>query len=222
METFYHFVFRCQYLVCIFFSLFIFRMGEKIRRKKIDMESGLCYNDGVVKTKHSLKGILMNIHETIASLESAKIVSIRTKTPLKMLAASKLKFPKGVSKISVRNGIVGASYENAVNNQLQRHSEIPDFRAESLWKGKGRRISKFLVEHTETHEQYLSFLPRTINGVNVTKSIYVDNNTGLEIDFSEVSSYMPPYRENSSGVNWQVIKLDNIIGIKCGEIEFSR
>ncbi len=163
----------------------------------------------------------MNLHETIAKLQSAKIVSIRTKTPVKMLAASKAVFPKGVSKISLRNGIVGASYENAVNNKLERENEIPDFKAESLWKGKGRTISNFLVEHTDTHEQYLKFLPRTIDGKNVTKSIYVDNNTGLEIDSSEVAKYMPAYKENSSGVNWQVIKLENIIGIKCGEISWN-
>lgn len=163
----------------------------------------------------------MSIHDTLVKLDSAKIVSLRTKTQCKLLAASKVRFPKGVSKIATRNGIVGASYENAVNNSLKREGEVPDFKAESLWKGRGRSISKFLVENTETHKQYLKFLPRTNpEGHNVTKSIYIDNATGLEIDYSEIQPFMPSYSGNASGVNWQVIELANVIGLKCGDVEY--
>ena len=163
----------------------------------------------------------MSIHDTLVKLDSAKIVSLRTKTQCKLLAASKTKFPKGVSKIATRNGIIGASYENSVNNSLRREGEVPDFKAESLWKGRGRSISKFLVENTETHKQYLKFLPRTNpDGHNITKSIYVDNATGLEIDYSEIQPFMPSYSANTSGVNWQVIELTNVIGLKCGDVEY--
>jgi hypothetical protein len=164
----------------------------------------------------------MSIHDTLVKLDSAKIVSLRTKTQCKLLAASKTKFPKGVSKIATRNGIIGASYENSVNNSLRRGGEVPDFKAESLWKGRGRSINKFLVENTETHKQYLKFLPRTNpDGHNITKSIYVDNATDLEIDYSEIQPFMPSYSASTSGVNWQVIELTNVIGLKCGDVEYN-
>lgn len=171
----------------------------------------------------------MSINKFLANLNGAKIVSLRTKTDVKMLAASRQKFPKGISKIAVRNGIIGASYENAVNNQLEREEKLPEFQAESLWKGKGRSVSSFLVEHCETKEQYLKFLPKTNSiGNNITKSIYVDNATGLEIEQSEFSEFMPKGGYSVSNVQgtekeikWQVIAIKNVIGIKCGELEYS-
>jgi hypothetical protein len=164
----------------------------------------------------------MQIHDVLASIDSAKIVSLRTKTQCKLLAPSKVRFPKGVTKISTRNGIIGASYENAVNNKLEREGDLPDFKAESLWKGRGRRVSKFIVQHMDTQKQYLAFLPKTnVDGHNITKSVYVDNATGLEVSYEDIKDYMPNYGTNSSGVNWQVIELSNVIGLKSGDIEFN-
>ena len=164
----------------------------------------------------------MKIHDVLASIDSAKIVSLRTKTQCKLLAKSKVQFPKGVSKISTRNGIIGASYENAVNNALKREGEVPDFKAESLWKGRGCRVSKFIVQHMDTQKQYLAFMPKTnVDGHNVTKSVYIDNATGLEVSYEDIKDYMPSYGTNSSGLNWQVIELTNVIGLKSGNIEFN-
>jgi hypothetical protein len=164
----------------------------------------------------------MQIHDVLSSIDSAKIVSLRTKTQCKLLAPSKVRFPKGVTKISTRNGIIGASYENAVNNKLEREGDLPDFKAESLWKGRGRRVSKFIVQHMDTQKQYLAFLPKTnVDGHNITKSVYVDNATGLEVSYKDIKDYMPNYGTNSSGVNWQVIELSNVIGLKSGDIEFN-
>lgn len=164
----------------------------------------------------------MKIHDVLAKIDSAKIVSLRTKTQCKLLAKSKVEFPQGVTKISLRNGIIGASYENAVNNKLEREGELPDFKAESLWKGRGRRVSKFIVQHMDTQKQYLAFLPKTnADGHNITKSIYIDNATGLEVPYNNVEKYIPSYGYSSSVVNWQVIELSNVIGLKSGDIEFT-
>jgi len=162
----------------------------------------------------------MKLNDFLAGVVGARIVSLKTKTDVKLLAASKAKFPKGISKIASRNGTIGAKYQNAVNNKIAGEfegeiSELPFFEAESLWKGKGRNVDNFLVEHSETKEKYLKFLPKQDSeGFNRTESIYVDNATGLEICKDDFAEFLP--KQNSTpfhGVNWQVIKTANVIGI---------
>ena len=161
----------------------------------------------------------MKLNDFLAGVVGAKIVSLNTKTDVKMLASSKSRFPKGISKIASRNGMIGAKYSNAVNNKIAANFEgeidnLPHFEAESLWKGKGRNVDSFLVEHSETKERYLKFLPKLdSDGFNRTESIYVDNATGLEICKEDFAEFLP--KQNSTpfhGVNWQVIKTTNVIG----------
>lgn len=161
----------------------------------------------------------MKLNDFLAGVVGAKIVSLKTKTEVKLLAAGKAKFPKGISKIASRNGMIGAKYQNAVNNKIAGEFEgeidnLPHFEAESLWKGKGRSVDNFLVEHSETKERYLKFLPKLdSDGFNRTESIYIDNATGLEICKEDFAEFLP--KQNSTpfhGVNWQVIKTTNVIG----------
>lgn len=165
---------------------------------------------------------IVKLNDFLAGVVGARIVSLRTKTDVKLLASSRTKFPKGISKIASRNGTIGAKYQNAVNNRLasdfpedKNIQELPFFEAESLWKGKGRNVDNFLVEHSETRERYLKFLPKLDNdGFNRTESIYVDNATGEEISKADFEEFLP--KQNSTpfhGVNWQVIKTANVIGI---------
>lgn len=172
-----------------------------------------------------------NLNDLLAQFNGAKICQLRTKTQLKANKKSRVDgtpFPysKGVSKLAVRNVIVGTDYSNVVNNQLARENKVGDFTPEQLWKGKGRRVSKFTVEHVDTKEQYLAVLPKTdAENHNVTKSVYVDNETGLEVDFSSLKDFLPPYNESDNQgtdktVHWQVINVNNIMGLKCGELEY--
>jgi hypothetical protein len=167
----------------------------------------------------------MKLNDFLAGVVGARIVSLRTKTDVKLLASSRTKFPKGISKIASRNGTIGAKYQNAVNNKMAGEfegeiSELPFFEAESLWKGKGRNVDNFLVEHSETRERYLKFLPKQdAEGFNRTESIYIDNATGVEISKADFEEFLP--KQNSTpfhGVNWQVLKLSSVIGINKIEI----
>lgn len=162
----------------------------------------------------------MKLNDFLAGVVGARIVSLRTKTDVKLLAASKARFPKGISKLASRNGMIGAKYSNAVNNKLAANFEgeienLPHFEAESLWKGKGRNVDNFLVEHSETGEKYLKFLPKQdAEGFNRTESIYIDNSTGVEICKEDFAEFLP--KQNSTpfhGVAWQVLKLNSVIGI---------
>lgn len=175
---------------------------------------------------------MRTINEVLATMKPS-IINLRTKTDVKMNKKSRVDgtpnpFTKGVSKIASRNCIIGADYSNAVNNQLARENKVGDFEPEQLWRGKGRRISKFTVEHTESHDEYLAILPKTDSeNCNVTKSVYIDNATGLEIEYNSIANFMPPIKENDNQgadkpVHWQVIKLENIIGLKCGDIDWSK
>jgi hypothetical protein len=165
---------------------------------------------------------IVKLNDYLMGIAGARIVSLRTKTDVKLLAASKTKFPKGISKIASRNGTIGAKYQNAVNNKLVANlqptddvEKVPFFEAESLWKGKGRNVDNFLVEHSETKEKYLKFLPKQDSeGFNRTESIYVDNATGVEICKEDFAEFMPKQNSVSShGVNWQVIKVSSLLGI---------
>ena len=174
-----------------------------------------------------------NLNDLLSQISGSKICSLRTKTALKTNKKSRtdgtpFPYSQGISKLSVRNVIIGADYSNAVNNQLAREEKVGDFTPENLWKGKGRRVSKFTVEHTESGEKYLCILPKTDSeNCNVTKSIYIDNATGNEVEFSSLKDFLPPYNETESQgtdkvVHWQVIKLENVIGLKSGELEYSK
>lgn len=160
----------------------------------------------------------MLIKNFLETLNGPKIVSLKTKTQVRMLVASKEVFPMGVTKISTRLGIIGANYENAVNNSVAKNFEgdienLPHFEAESLWKGKGKNVTKFICVHTEKNTEYLKFLPKMIGEKNVTKSIYVDNATGKNVEESEVNKFMGAKSNSPYGVNWQVVELCNVLGI---------
>jgi hypothetical protein len=161
-----------------------------------------------------------NLQNFLGQINGARIVSLKTKTPVKLLAAAKTVFPAGISKIAVRNGILGTDYTSVTNRALARNapenSDVPEFQAESLWKGKGKNVSKFLVEHVDTGKQYLKFLPKiSSEGHNVTKSIFIDNATGKEISKEKFDAYMPKQSsgQNFAGVAWQVVDINNIIDI---------
>jgi hypothetical protein len=174
----------------------------------------------------------MDLKSVLQSISGSRIVSLRTKTQVKLNKKSRVTgaacpYVDGVSKLSVKNCIIGTDYANSVNNQLAREDKIGDFQPEKLWKGKGRRISKFLVEHTESGQNYLAILPKTdANNCNITKSVYVNNTTGLEINPENLKDFLPPYNESSSQgtektIHWEVIKLENILGLKSGEIDWA-
>lgn len=171
----------------------------------------------------------MKIQDFLADVKGSRIVALRTKTEVKLLVNSKDKtskskeeFPQGVSKIAVRNGFIGTNYENVVNNKIVReadeNAEVPYFDAQALWGGKGESVDRFLARHVGTGELYLKFLPKMQDGLNVTRSIYIDNSTGQEVDKEKVEKYISSSKPSASGVNWQVIKLANVIGV--GEINF--
>lgn len=62
-----------------------------------------------------------------------------------------------VTKIANIGCMIGYNYQNAVNNQRQRENELKDFMSQSLWKGKGKRLSTALSTHIEKECFYLTY-----------------------------------------------------------------
>lgn len=174
-----------------------------------------------------------NLDDLLSQINGSRIVQLRTKTQEVLNKKSRVDsrpnpYTQGVSKLAVRNVIIGTDYSNVVNNQLAKEEKIGDFVPEAQWRGKGRRISKFLVEHTESHKKYLAILPKTDkNNFSITKSVYVDNATGLEIDSNLLKEFKAPkYDSENQGtdkiVRWQVIEVNNIVGLKSGTLIFEK
>lgn len=190
-------------------------MVESIHRAHRGPDENASYNLNGMNTMSNF-----DLQSFLAKINGARIVSLKTKTQVKLLASGKAAFPSGISKIAVRNGILGTDYTSVTNRAIAKNTpennEIPEFQAESLWKGKGRNVSKFLVEHIDTGKQYLKFLPKLDSqDHNVTKSIFVDNATGKEISKQDFEAYMPKQSsgQNFAGVAWQVITLENVVDI---------
>jgi len=78
----------------------------------------------------------------------AQPVSIQYVTSPKLNAQGKAKFGE-VTKIANVGGMVGYCYENSVNNQLEREGKEKEFISQSLWNGKGKRLSLALSTHVE-------------------------------------------------------------------------
>lgn len=118
-----------------------------------------------------------------------------------------------------RHGMLGASYENAVNNRrlAEGHAEAGEFAAESLWNGAGEHVegSKVLVRHKTTGALYVVFYPHREGSV-MEDAWTVD---GTEIAVESLMPYLPPVSDGSKRqetvrpVAWRTISLDSVIQI---------
>ena len=169
--------------------------------------------------------------DRLSTLTGAAMVSIVTATEPKMNVKSRLtKEPNPymgrVVRTAVRQGMIGASYENAVQNRrvAEGHEAAmagETFHAAELWNGKGEHVngSKALVRHKETNRLYLVFYPRqdAEGAVKVTKDVWLCD--GEPIDEKCLKSYLPPRREGAPRqeterpVAWRCIRLESIVSL---------
>ena len=98
----------------------------------------------------------------------AQPVSLQYVTSPKLNKDGKARFGV-ITKIANVGGMVGYCYENSVNNQLEREAKEKEFKAQSLWHGKGKRISLALSTHVEKGTFYLTYKAQ-----QTFKSFYLD------------------------------------------------
>lgn len=121
-----------------------------------------------------------------------------------------------VLRMAERHCILGASYENVVNNQRGREGHPVEFKAESLWNGAGEHVegSRNVVRHKGTGNLYLVFYPHREG--SVMQDTWTVN--GIEIQPSELTPYLPPVsgskrQETDREVLWRTVSLENVVQI---------
>lgn len=133
---------------------------------------------------------------TVAELETmllnwnfgAQPVSLQYVTdPTFASVKSKPLFPE-VKKIANIGGMVGYSYTNSVNNQLERENKVAEFLAQPLWKGKGKRLSTALATHIEKNTMYIS-----IKHQSTFKSVFFDFDKLEVVAKAILQPFLKPY-----------------------------
>ncbi len=157
----------------------------------------------------------------------ASFCTVETATAPDMLAKHRVTkeanpFIGRVTRTAERSGMLGASYERAVNNRRDTEGHSEEFRAESMWKGVGEHVSKALIRHKGTGKLYMVFYPshNAEGSVTVRESEwFVD---GSPLSAEELAPYLPARREGSGrqeterAVPWRVIALENVRALNVG------
>ena len=149
----------------------------------------------------------------------AQPVSIQYVTSPKLTKEGKARFGE-VTKIANVGAMVGYCYENSVNNQLEREGKEKEFMAQSLWNGKGKRLSLALTTHIEKGSFYLTYKAQ-----QTFKSFHFDAVLNL-IPYAILKPYFPASDPaKSQGVEKAVyhreIALENVRKIKIKGITYS-
>lgn len=124
-----------------------------------------------------------------------------------------------IFKISEQQVLLGRNYEDMVNETWIRNAvedigisgDIPEFRAEELWKGYGFHDGMYTVRHRKTGRRYLYYFP-----LKKGESHFV-NEYGERTAKEVLGEYLPLYYEPKSGVTWRTVALENITRVEYAD-----
>lgn len=147
----------------------------------------------------------------------AQPASIAYVTNPKLNAEGTKKFGQ-ITKIALVGGMIGYSYENAVNNQLEREEKERDFLSQSLWNGKGKRLNLALSTHTEKNTYYLTYKQQ-----QTFKAYYFDSALSL-IAYNMIKTFFPDNKPKNQGTETAIyhreISIDNIRKLKFKKMTY--
>jgi len=142
----------------------------------------------------------------------AQPAAIQYSTSPTLNKEGKAMFPKGITRYANVGIMLGYNYANSVNNQRERENEIRDFMAQSLWKGKGKRLSPALATHVEKGTYYMSYKAQ-----QTFKSLHVDSVLNY-IPVALLKPFFPEKKNYSQGTDKPVyhreISINNIRRLK--------
>lgn len=152
------------------------------------------------------------IHESLSRPEFARLLNERGGAcPVTILTHTEPKLLKTgnpfstVVRVTRRNGFIGGSYENIVNNAQEKQGGERDFEAESLpW---GQHAGRFFITHKDN--LYLKFFHQH-GGVEGVDKWIAD---GVEVPVEQVQKFLPKHKDGEAGVAWRAIKLSNILEV---------
>lgn len=156
--------------------------------------------------------------------KGASFVSVTTSTEPKLnkrhrVTRELLPF-RSVRRVAIRQGMLGASYENAVNNRREREGNSEEFRAEAMWNGAGEHVSPCVIRHRSTGKLYMVLYPRQVGpegSVVVSEDVWMAD--GHRVSLDTLRGFLPPVHEGAPRqeterpVAWRVIAVENINAI---------
>ena len=128
---------------------------------------------------------------------------------------------KVVSKIVQLN----YSYENAVNNRLEREGKDRDFKAQGLIWGKWFVANKIIAHNGKFYLRYYDCNTKALN-----KAYFVNGEPATKEQLKNIEKYekaknKPSKKqglEEEHEVKALTVAEENIIALKCGEIDYHR
>lgn len=128
---------------------------------------------------------------------------------------------KVVSKVVQLN----YSYENAVNNRLEREGKDRDFEAQKLPWGEWFVANKIISHKGKFYLRYYDYNNNVLN-----KAYFVDGRPATADELAIIKEYEKASNKpsNTQGLSEEhevkplVVAEENIISLKCGEIDYHR
>lgn len=128
---------------------------------------------------------------------------------------------KVVSKVVQLN----YSYENAVNNRLEREGKDRDFEAQKLPWGEWFVANKIIAHKGKFYLRYYDYNNNVLN-----KVYFVDGRPATADELATIKEYEKASNKpsNTQGLSEEhevkplVVAEENIISLKCGEIDYHR
>jgi hypothetical protein len=149
----------------------------------------------------------------------SKIVKLTIETEPKLLKLNRVTGePCPIERLFKRSelsAMLGSSYANAVNKQLEKAGEEPNFEARLLWRGEGEHVegSPFLVRKKGSDKHYLAF-----RLLNVVSEVYLDPQ-GKVVNPEDYKNFLP-LASKEAGVVWRTVSLDNVKSVIYADKEW--
>lgn len=177
------------------------RKGEKFDNKDL-------------KVKY-LQVTLAQLWQIFFEFVGSKTATIEYLIKPKLNAEGRKLFPN-VRKFGYIAAGLGGSYSQSVLNQQEREGvQVPEFKAQSIWKGLGRHVSQLCIIHVLKLQRYLQYKQLHVR----YSPDYVDITTGQRIEPKLIKPYLEPFKPAQNQgveevVHYPVVMLENILRIK--------
>ena len=168
----------------------------------------------------NLSNEVKNFVVAITKISGCKIATITTKTIVKV--PKKYGLSGEVTKITHKQVQVGYSYQNAVNNRLEREGKDADFVSEPLPWGEWLIPNKLI-----THKGSIYFRLYDFKGAQNDKMYFVSGNKATEEEVNTIKDYENSKSSSSrqgltteNEVRPTAVNIDNVLTFKCGDVNY--
>jgi hypothetical protein len=180
----------------------------------------------------AMKVTMQQFEGYLANHSGTVIVTMKTRTRPKLLVKNRdtkeaCPWSQGVERVAFRQVILGAVYENSVNNQRAREGNDEYFDAAGLWvskqfpEGAGERDGAYTVRHKGNGKRYFAVRP-CVNAAGiplVSMDYWLDVATGEAIYEDLVTPYLSApstsaRQDTNKPVPWRTVELVNVEEIK--------